>query len=598
MRLRYFKSRLGFRSLQSKVFVSVLMFLVVPFCLTFYFIDKPLEKNIEEKIGASIQEALHLTQLQVNDLASEMMSAVTLISGNETIIRILDQPSTWSDYDRYRITDQTMFNINNAYLRRMEYYFTIVDMKGNLYTTWPRQSDSYEIMRNSNWYKEASKMDKGFQWLYHEGDFLKVRKTPSLISVIRPINESKSDNQVGFVMISVSSAELSQVMLQGLDGNVMLLDSEGQVLAHAGEQSLGHQSALQRLTEAFQEKKGQRIDEINGLRYIVNFTTVDKTKWHLVQYIPYDSVFDEIFRLREINVWIVLGIFIVFLLITLMLAYRITQPLKLLRKKMAKLDEGQFGSYIHVHGSDEVAGLMDTYNKMIDQIKGLLDKVKLEHRKKEEMRFIALQAQINPHFILNTLNNIKWMAYMRQDREVGDMLSHMAIIMESSIGRGDNVISLTHELEYIRSYIHLQNIKYNDRIQLHIELSEEVKACSLIKFTLQPIVENSIYHGFEQMLDDLHITINVCRKGNDLQITVQDNGSGIQPDKLAQLKLLLSDSTLAESYKRVGIINVHERLRLHYGNIYGLSIESGIHQGTTVCITIPYSEKQEERMDV
>ncbi|MDR6550536.1 sensor histidine kinase [Paenibacillus qinlingensis] len=579
--------------LQTKIMFSVVLFLIIPFCFTFYLIDKPMEKTIEQKIGKSNQEALHITQLNLQEAVGEMMSLTTSISLDESLIRILKQPDQFSVYERLRAADQTLSKMFSIYLHRWEYSISILDEQGHLYSSLNNQKTSDAWLSFYDNYTRTEGTRDRFQWVYHENPWFAPSKGP-FISLVKSINDFETNRRAGVVVMTASSSEFLHLFSE-LEGEVLILDDQGKVLVHPDRAMLGKDlSSESYVGRILSGTSGQLVDETaeNKERMIISYATVSKTGWKLIQRIPYNSVFKEIFKLREINITIVGVIFVVFLLITYSIAYGVTRPLKLLRRKMLHIEKGSLNSPIQVRGSDEVAALMMSYNQMIVQIKELIENVKYEHQQKEHLRFKALQAQIKPHFVLNTLNNIKWMAYMRQDHEVGEMISDLALMMEASIGRGEDQIPLSMELGYIQSYVHLQKIKYNEKVSLVIDVPEKLLSVSIIKFSLQPLVENSIYHGIEPLDGKGLIEVKAWAEHQQLFIQVADNGIGIKSEKVLEIQESLQLPDPPADSLHVGLLNVHHRIRHQFGAAYGLSLTSSENEGTRILITIPYAKEE------
>jgi len=576
------------RSLQNKIFVSILLFLIIPFCVTFYFIDKPLERTIREKIGESAQEALHITKLNVEGALNAMMSSVTSLTANELAINILKNPDAYSDYDRLNTMDDTVQQMYSSYLQNMENNITVLDFHGHLYASWENQIGKYEEIRGSTWFQGILASDDNFVWMVQENGFIS-RRSGKLITVARVQRGAGGGPPIGVAMSSITVNDLLY-LFRGLDGDVLLMSRDGQLLAanrpeSASQVNFSDSDFFQQIVNT---DAGQLVDDSGGEKAIVNYTTIGMTGWKLIQRIPYDSVFQDIFRLRKINILAVTGIFFLFLFISVTISYSVTRQLKLLRRKMKQVEDGRFHAIASIRGNDEAADLMRTYNTMIARIQELIEHVKSEQKHKENMRFKALQAQINPHFLLNTLNNIKWMAYMRQDREVGDMISHLGVIMESSIGKGEDIIPLGEEIHNIRSYIALQKIKYDEKIEVRYDIPTEVLRARMIKFTLQPLVENSIYHGLDKKRGKGVIRISARTEGGDLVIIVEDNGLGIPPERLDTLREALERGGGLTAGDKLGLASVHERIRMQFGEGYGIRLESAEMRGTTITVRLPF----------
>jgi two-component system sensor histidine kinase YesM len=257
---------------------------------------------------------------------------------------------------------------------------------------------------------------------------------------------------------------------------------------------------------------------------------------------------------------------------------------------MKRVQEGDFDALIHLtYGEKEVVELANSYNIMLMKIKNLIEEKRLEHEAKRQSELNALQAQINPHFLYNTLDSIMWMAESGQNEEVVDMVTALARLFRISISKGHRTIQVFQELEHARNYMLIQKIRYKEKFTFNIEATDDVKQLMTLKLILQPIIENAIYHGIEYMVDKGEINIKVFIEGDKLIYLVEDNGLGMDEEtRLALLHREEVEPTRGGS--GVGVRNVDERIKLSYGDAYGLEIESEIEVGTTIRIILPKIE--------
>ncbi|TBL79358.1 sensor histidine kinase [Paenibacillus thalictri] len=580
--------KIRFRTVQSKIFTLVFVCLIIPFGITFYYSFNSLKEIITDKIGTSVQESLHLTQSNMEEVLGQMMSAAMLVSIDQPVARVLESPGEMSQYERLKITDDMIFKLNSTYLYKMRFYTAIMDAQGQLYSSLENQAKK-EIIQNFAWLPEAKAANNQFLWVYEESNLISANKKEPTLIVAKSISSADGRRNIGVVMIFLGVNELGPT-LNTLDGTMVLSDANGKVLYRSKGMQLSNLSSDEPVTRRMADSsQGQFIEDIDGQRYIVNYRTIALTGWKIAQFRPYEAVFKEMVDLQKVYLYVIGGILIVFILIAGTIAYGVTRSLRLLRLKMVKVDKGNLhAAAVAVRGTDEIAELMSTYNGMLEQIKELIQNVKEEQKQKEHLRFKMLQAQINPHFLLNTLNNIKWMAYMRRDQEVGDMISHMAVMMEASIGRGEDVIALRQEIEYIQSYVTLQNIRWNGQIELRTDIPDRLLACAIVKFTLQPLVENSIIHGRGQGRNEAQTIDIVCEEEQDhVTLIVRDNGTGVPDNKLRVIKETLAEPQLYRNRERVGLLNVHERIKLHFGDAFGIAVNSAVGEGTAVTVTLP-----------
>ncbi|WP_282936040.1 sensor histidine kinase [Paenibacillus sp. RC67] len=571
-------------TIRHRIFFSILLFLVIPFILTFYLVDKPLERVIEQKIGDSARETLYQVNFNVGLFLDDMLKQAVDISTNPSITELLKSPDKFTDYEKLRLKDTVINKQYSSYYT--ETYVTLMDVYGHWQSTRYMEEGLYRQYTEAPWYKEMIEKPFQLRWMFTGDNYVYSDKRP-LITLVKTITDLQTSQNIGMLLFGVAEKDIRKY-LTPLDGEVYLVDQAGTVVSSPIEAKIGQNVAAETYISKIRgDRKGQVIVVKEGKKWIVNYDTVTQTGWKIIQIISYDTVFKEIFNIRRANIIIVLLIFLVFMIITLSIAFSISRPLKLLNKRMQEAEEKEFNSGLLVTGPQEINTLIATYNKMVKQIRELLQRLKEQYQQKEDMRFRALQAQINPHFILNTLNNIKWMAYIRNEREVGDMLSNLGSMLEASIGRGGSLITLRQEMSYIENYISLMRLKYNDKLQLLTDIPETYWNQEVIKTMLQPIVENSILHGIDPLPGKGVIQVRCWIEGERLILSVEDNGVGMTAERLREVHAWLDDPSQETWSKRIGIKNVHERIRLQYGDEYGLVIQSELNEGTNVQVILP-----------
>jgi two-component system sensor histidine kinase YesM len=580
-------------SIHNRIFVSALLFLVIPVLLTFYLLDKPLESVIERKIGRSAQDALFLINLNVELFLKDMLNSSVDITVNPEMIELLKDPGSLTEYEKLRFNNEVLYRPFSSYFTNS--YVTLFDLNGNWLSTSYIFNSLYNEYVNSEWYREM--IDKPYQhrWMFNDKKMLYSDRQP-IITLARTVTDLQTSRNIGMIAFSVKEEDI-RPYLAGLEGTVYLVNREGTVVSSPAAGMIGKRLPEEiDVPHLMSERNGQHILETEDGKSIVNYDTIALNGWKLVQVVSYDTVFKEIFDIREANIEIIVVIFIVFTVITLSISYNISRPLKLLKKRMQELEDKQFYSAIAVSGPEEISSLIETYNKMVKEIRGLLAQVKEEYEQKEEMRFRALQAQINPHFILNTLNNIKWMAYIRGNGDVGDMISNLGGILEGSIGRSGSLIPLKEEIDYIENYIGLMKLKYHDKLSLMIDVAEDCKDQEVVRIMLQPVIENSLIHGIEKIDKPGLIEIKAARHEGRFVLSVSDNGPGIPADRVSELNSWLTAGSGGSLPERIGLKNVHDRIRMQYGDAYGITISGDSGNGTTVTFVLP-ARDAERRMN-
>ena len=323
----------------------------------------------------------------------------------------------------------------------------------------------------------------------------------------------------------------------------------------------------------------------NSKKIYIKSSLIDKTDWYLVSILPESSIIAEINTQRFYLFLIV----IIFGGTSIILAFyfvdSINKRLSKVIKGMRCVQSGDLNYYIENDTNDELGELIDSYNYMVGKMSILIeDQYKLgKDVKNAELK--ALQSQINPHFLYNTLDMINWMSYKKMNKEISLAVKNLAKFYKLSLNKGKDLISIQDEIEHISLYVNIQNMRYNNRISLRINIDEAINDYLIPKITLQPILENSINHGILGKGEgDGLISILGYSMNSDVILTIADNGIGIKEENL---NLLLSNKLTSSKGSGYGLKNIDNRIRLLYGENYGLSFKSVYGQGTTVIIKIP-----------
>lgn len=289
----------------------------------------------------------------------------------------------------------------------------------------------------------------------------------------------------------------------------------------------------------------------------------------------------------------VLGIFLLILVLSYFIPLSITRPILRLEEVTKQVAAGNLSVRSDVENGVEVRALSESLNSMIDKINKLLEQVTTEQIRLRKAEYELLQAQINPHFLYNTLDTIIWLAETGEQKKVVSMVGSLSDFFRSTLSRGKDILTLKEELQHVRSYLEIQQVRYQDILEYEIEAPEELYSCRIPKITIQPLVENALYHGIKNKRGAGRICIRCTREGEKCRIRIEDNGIGFTKERLAQVKDGIRRKVLTGK-DIYGLYNVHERIRLNFGEGYGISIESEYGKGTVVSILLPYVEVFEE----
>lgn len=385
----------------------------------------------------------------------------------------------------------------------------------------------------------------------------------------------------------------------GNNGYVYLLGSDGELIYHPKIQLIDSGIYQENHQAAAGYRDGSYKEEFQGADRIVTVKSVGYTGWKIVGVTPESGITLNSLKARLFVLFLVCFFLYILMIINAYISSRITDPIQELERSVGELEAGVLDAQVYTGGSYEIKHLGTSIQKMADQIRVLMDDIVVEHESKRKSEFDTLQSQINPHFLYNTLDIIVWMIENEKQSEAVKAVTALARFFRISLSKGKSIITVRDELEHVRNYLMIQEMRYKNRFTYRVTAADEILDYASLKLMLQPLVENSIYHGMEFMDGDGEIEICVYKDGGDLYFKVRDNGLGMTQ---ASVKKLLDPTQAVESQANgkskgsgIGVRNVNDRIKLYFGEGYGLSIQSEPDEGTEITIHLPavlYSETE------
>lgn len=301
----------------------------------------------------------------------------------------------------------------------------------------------------------------------------------------------------------------------------------------------------------------------------------------------YQKFFMSIIR---ISILTFIGILVLTTFLSYYIPLSITQPIRKLTEVTKQVAKGDLSVRSDVRSGVEASMLSDSLNTMIDKINELLEQVTREQSRLRRAEFELLQSQINPHFLYNTLDAIIWLAESGEQKKVVNMVGSLSDFFRTSLNQGKDIITIREELQHVRSYLEIQQVRYQDILKYEIQVPAELHQYLIPKITIQPLVENALYHGIKNKRGYGRIIISGKKEADFFVIQIEDNGIGISEDRLLQVRDGIRDKVLTGK-DMYGLYNVNERIRLNFGEKYGITIESTYQEGTTVSILLPCAEE-------
>ncbi len=471
--------------------------------------------------------------------------------------------------DMLRVIRRTSTCINNI--------FMVCD-KGNYTSSNYFDSD---MLIEKSWYKEALIEEKNtVTTIPHNADYQSIYGGgPVVISVVKKVISPKDAKTIiGVIMLDIDYSTLVNELKSSEfdDKNLILLRNEDNGMI-ANSYSLDFSKA-----EEYRGKMELTKKSISTYKY-----ETKKYGWKVEVIVSKASLYSKFGSVLNTFVLIVIITVVFSIVLSYILAKKITKPINQLVLRMQDLSKGDFNARVDEVENRDIQVLSDGFNKMSYHIKQLMDNLRKKDYESANARFLALQAQINPHFLYNTLETIRSIAIRNQVESIADMAKSMADIFRYSVDSTKEEVILKDELKHVKNYINIQKIRYKERLNVEFNIDESLLNYKIIKLVIQPLVENAIYHGIDMKKDAGKLCIECSKFEDKILISVSDNGIGIKKQELEDIRKNLENDIDRKINKSIGLINVNSRLKLYYGKNCSLSIESDYDIGTKVYFKIP-----------
>ncbi len=421
-----------------------------------------------------------------------------------------------------------------------------------------------------------------------------------VVSLSRAVELTNNGNStLGVLLVDMNYSSIEQLLTKANTDNaseyIYLMDSNGEIIYHPKQKLIYTNLFDENNLVAASYEDGSYQEEFDGEKRLVTVKTVSYTGWKLVSVVPMSSFEMGISGTRMFVILLVSLSMMMIIVLNQLVSARIAHPLQRLNESVKEWEAGNLNPDIYVGGSLEVEHLGKTLRSTVEQIRELMNDILVEQEEKRRSELEALQSQINPHFLYNTLDSIVWMIEGERYEDAVFMVTQLASLFRISLSRGKTIITIEDEIKHAKNYMNIQKIRYKNIFRVDFDIDEDILECCTVKLVVQPLLENAIYYGVECMDGEGEIKVLGYRKEEDIYIEVSDNGLGM-PEEMVEA-LLTENNRVRKSGSGVGIINVHNRIRLRFGDRYGLEIESIPDEGTTVRIHLPDISYSQETME-
>ncbi len=428
-----------------------------------------------------------------------------------------------------------------------------------------------------------------------------------VISVSRAVEIDRAGFPAsGVLLVDMNFDSVSQMLTKAnadsMSGYIYVCDSDGNIIFHPRQKLLNSGFYAEDSQRVAARADGSYTESFKGERRITVQKTVSYTGWKLVSVIPVRSLQLGLNNMMYLAILMISLSILGMVLVNLFVTNRITYPILRLEESVQDIEAGNLNPDISYEGPREVSHLARSLDSSVGRIRQLMDDLVSEQEEKRKSELEALQSQINPHFLYNALDSVVWLIEGERDQDAVYTVKELANLMRVSISHGRTVIPIRDEIRHAQSYMNIQNIRYRNSFEVDFDIAEEIMDGCTVKLIIQPLLENAIYYGIQGMEEDGCIDIHGWRDGDEVFIDVTDNGMGM-PEEQAETLL---DPVKSQEYKKehetpgmrhgngVGLINVDMRIRLMFGDDYGLQVISEPDEGTTMRIHLPYIDYSDD----
>ena len=589
-----------FKSIQSNIFMGVSV-LVLCAVLVVTIV------SVRYTNSAIFENSIVYTQTIIHQLNQNIDSYITYM---DNIASVISESGDAHDYlyreDKYSGTGSSGQYKTGPRGRLVEQFETILKGRSDIKNIGILRENGAALFNTGSQFLNPDLNLNTQQWFLNaKGNYNQYSLTSShvqhairgerswVITLSRGIrNFSGKGENDGVVFIDLNYSAISELCDQnsmGSRGYIFILDENGNIVYHPQQQQLYNELQTENIdlvmnAESDTIRTGRGSDE-----KIYTMARSDKTGWTIVGCMNTAELLKKSQKAQSIYLVMAVGLVAVALFLSNIIARNITLPIQKLRDSMARVQEGDFhGTDIEVLSENEIGSLTKSFNVMTHRIEELMEQNIHEQEQKRKSEMKALQSQINPHFLYNTLDSIIWMAEGKKNEEVVLMTASLARLLRQSISNEDEVVSIGNEIEYVRSYLTIQKMRYKDKLEFEIDVDPSIKYIKIVKLVLQPIVENAIYHGLKYKESKGLLIVRGYTRGENAFIEIADNGVGMDAETL---KHIFERHKVNYHSNGVGVYNVQKRLQLHYGADYGITYRSEPGIGTTATIIIPRNQE-------
>jgi two-component system sensor histidine kinase YesM len=575
--------------LKTKLIITYILLTVIPLAILGYIIYFQNTKAIEEQVGEYVPRLLNQANKNIESEITELGNLPNLIYNSSDVMSILrttpydDRASLLEDqFTVESFLSRSYLGSNNANILGA---FLLSTNRSFISTRVPYEG--FDFSDHTFPYGEAHDLGGDTKILLPSQVNLSFEGNPPFILLVKEIVDLDNRKNLGTLFLAVKITFIEEI-LEDLDeeekATMWLMDRQGQIIYHPEQNKIG--SYFKEVIH-YPLLNGSFRTNIEKERMLFSINQSEKQHWILVHSIPINYLTEGTDVVKTVAIIIFIILVIITTFISIVVASSVTKPINILGKIMKDVEHGNLHVKIPIHSKDEVGELASSFQSMISRIRKLIKKNYHIELRQKDAELYALQSQINPHFMYNTLETIGAAIEDGESELVVDMVAILGRMLRYSLSNKDKIVPISKEILHIEDYLTLQKFRFEERISFQLLHDKNQEDYMTPKFILQPIVENSIKYGMKSR-KSLVLEIDVIHEADhSILFVIRDNGSGIETERLEELKQLLRKDPIINRDSGFGVTNVHARIVMMYGSEYGITIDSKVEEGTEVKIRIP-----------
>ncbi|WP_066190923.1 cache domain-containing sensor histidine kinase [Gracilibacillus timonensis] len=571
-------------SLKSILLISFICIAIIPVIFISVVMYMKSSQIINQNASKYVTQILQQTNQEIDSKLKQFAEdSIPVLTNNEIQESLNPQNIQAADYSTREDLRKvlTRFIIDNSNITSASIYLN----DGSLLVTTENKPN--ELQLSPDKIDQLDQYKGKVIWSYANANPSSLQK--NLVVGRRAIKNvlGPSTEPIGYLSFTISENLIFDLIAElemGQTGSTFILDQTGTILTSQLRGSIGtklDEKIFENVSDRYQENTDSVIEKIGSTDYFIAFDQSEETGWSVVGLVPADEITEGLWEVQRILLIIV----IVWVILTIFLSSKITKsvtdPLMELITTMKTVEKGDFSVRVNLKQNREIQSISNSFNRMIYKINELIKQVYEREMKEKQAELKALQAQINPHFLYNTLDTLYWMLYVKGEEKIGGLIVSLSSMLRYSIGNESSLVLLKQEVDNMQNYINLQSARTGDSIDFEFHMEERLEHAKVLKLMLQPIVENAVHHGLEERDGKGRIVISIREEQGNLILIVEDNGIGIAK---TQIESFQKEQQINDG---IGLHNVDERIKLTFGSTYGINIESRLGEGTKVTIRLP-----------